>query len=104
MLSSAQARHQEAEEDSVRAVYKYLLIASADQTIDMPSGAQILAVRFQEDGLYVWAVVDTDGPMRPRRFGVFGTGHQIPVRSSTYCGTAEMPLEKLIFHVFEWDA
>lgn len=85
----------------MRTIHKYPLAASAEQTVEMPSGAEILSAAFQGVQLVIWARVDTDAPLRPRTFGVFGTGHTIPQRRMDYVATANLASFGFWFHVFE---
>jgi hypothetical protein len=70
----------------VNVVFKYpqgrdimSLISNGDEfSIDLPTGARVLTVQSQRDSeAFIWAQVDPDAPMKPRRFRLAGTGHPI---------------------------
>jgi hypothetical protein len=46
--------------------------------------------------------VDPKGPLRPRRFRVAGTGHELEPYVDRYIGTFQMLGGTLVFHVFEY--
>ena len=52
--------------------------------IEMPFGAEILAVQTQGEIPYLWALVDSDESMVVRSFETFGTGHPIPQSIGIY--------------------
>jgi hypothetical protein len=85
-------------------IYKYKLHPDTDG-VYMPKGAQVLYAREQGDDICVWALVDIDdpAPSEPRRFSVYGTGHEIRLSDpGRYVGSAHLQNGALVFHVFEW--
>ena len=82
-------------------IYKYTIDPNKEAII-MPVGAEILSVSFQHDSFCMWAKVSPEATVHPRRFKVFGTGHEIPTEiedSLKFIGTGF--LGRLVFHAFE---
>lgn len=90
-------------EDTTLAVWKFPVWDGGDYSdVDMPVGAQILTVQFQEgSGACIWALVDPQRSIERRRFRIAGTGHPINDPLLHYLGTFQMMGGALIFHVFE---
>ena len=66
----------------------------------MPRGARPLSVGMQGQGLYVWALVDTEAPAAEHMFAVRGTGNEIKpeVEQGDFIGTVfDGPF---VWHVF----
>jgi hypothetical protein len=83
-------------------VWKFTLESHLNpQQVDMPKGAQIVNVAMQGDYLRIWAIVDPEAPLEPRKLYVFGTGFPIPKLTTDlkYRGTAVGSW--LVWHVFE---
>ncbi len=81
--------------------YKYPLKVDRRQMVEMPLGAIILSAQFQGNNLCLWARVDTDKPPVNRIIHIYGTGHEMESHIHRYIGTAQMPHDILVFHVFE---
>lgn len=80
-------------------VWKYPLKAAGENVLEMPYGAEVLAVQPQAGVLVMlWAEVNTTAPMVTRRFFVAMTGQDLPV-GRKYVGTAQ--INWLVVHVFE---
>lgn len=92
----------------MKVIYKYPLMLTDRQKIDMPEGARPLSAQWQgrKNVLWgqavLWALVDTDAMTRPVDVRIIGTGNQMPadMRSHTYVGTVQEPDEPLVWHVF----
>lgn len=88
-----------------RVIYKYPLPLAAESTIDMPSGAQIIACQMQYDQPTLWALVDSeDTLLTPRHFAAVGTGGGHPMLDSnraTYLGTCQLQGGALVLHIFQ---
>ena len=90
-------------------IYKYKLEITDYQIIDLPKNAKILSVMSQPpaygeviDSLYMWAGVDDDNPIEPRRIRIFGTGNPMAYEHKLkFIGTVSMNSNSLIWHVFE---
>lgn len=72
----------------------------------MPVGAAVLHVGFQDDYLYVWALVDTSPelPKQERLFSLRGTGHEVSFDAASrakFVGSAVHPNVPLVMHVWE---
>jgi len=62
----------------VNAIYKYAVPVRSDEiSIVMPRGAQILSMQKQRDGLYLWALVDTEVVQCLRKLRLCGTGYEV---------------------------
>lgn len=89
----------------MKAIHKYELDLGGNIGIYMPEGAEILSVQAQNNGTYeipqIWALVDTNNPLKKRSFQVFGTGHTIYPDPGPYIGTFQLMKGSLVFHVFE---
>lgn len=81
----------------MNAIWKYEV---GQEPIPMPLGARILHAHTQGGGIYVWALVDTTAPLKPRRVWVMPTGREFNAGSDVYIGTVHLPTG-LVFHVFE---
>ncbi len=67
-------------------------------THEMPDGAEFLHIELQGDTAMAWFLVLPAERKRPRKFKVYGTGHDIPLREK-YLGTFQAPL--FVWHLFE---
>lgn len=95
------------------AVYRYPVRIVDEQIIDMPDGATILSVATRagsrvlqgvgsHEEVHLWALVDPDAPLRPRRLRVAGTGHPLPeAEGLEFLGSVQLSAGQLVFHVFE---
>lgn len=86
----------------MRKIYKYPVEVADIQTILLPLGAQILTVQEQNGQPYIWAIVDTETDSEPRRFRLYGTGHNIETDNVLkYIGTFQLLCGRLVYHLFE---
>lgn len=86
----------------MQTIYKYPL-RSQNHSLEMPKGAQILAVHSQGDIPTIWALVDSEAPLEGRHFITFGTGWEVKTphgKRLSHVGTA-ITLGGLVWHVFE---
>lgn len=67
--------------------------------LDMPEGAEPLAVQMQDGTPTMWAKVHPDAQIVERRFYVCGTGHDIHPGAGRHVGTFQVL--GMVFHVFE---
>ena len=93
------------------AVYKYKLSMDDEADVEMPKGARILHIAWQDAGhqdvlrrpagsIQIWAMVDSDAEMEIRRFNVRGTGHPcVGIHADDYISTVFV--RDLVFHIFE---
>lgn len=86
----------------MRKIYKYPVEVADIQTILLPLGAQILSVQEQNGQPYIWAILDTETDSEPRRFRLYGTGHNIETDNVLkYIGTFQLLCGRLVYHLFE---
>ena len=86
----------------MKTIWKFPLVVTQEQEINMPRGGEILTVQTQYNGPCVWAIVDPDQPVEPRRLRMFGTGHPFAIDAPhRHIGTFQSHGGSLIFHVFE---
>lgn len=88
----------------MRRIYKYGLEIKRQQSIYMPSGANVLCVGFQDDKtesiIKVWAEVETTNARVKREFRVVGTGHSLSgCHTDLYVGTVF--IDAFVWHVFD---
>jgi hypothetical protein len=85
-------------------IYKFPLQLADQQTIDVPTGTRVLDVQMQNGAITVWALVP-QGPVRPHRIYLFGTGFDVPSSSLTtltHIGTVQTP-SGFVWHLFtDW--
>ena len=82
----------------VRTIWKFELLFQDDQFVDMPIGANVVAVGMQHGICFVWAMVDSEASIEPRRVHIAGTGHPIPADVGAYVGMVfDGPF---VWHVF----
>jgi hypothetical protein len=92
-----------------KAIWKYPLNLTDRIMLQMPEGAEVLAVQTQHGELCLWALVKPDAPKVDRYFRLFGTGHEMPVdmgvdwTKEDYRGTFQALGGDLVFHLFEVD-
>ncbi len=67
-------------------------------THEMPHGAEFLSVETQGDTAVAWFLVIPTEDKEPRKFKIYGTGHDIPLREK-YLGTFQSP--PFVWHLFE---
>lgn len=84
-------------------IWKFPLRVEDEQDIAMPAGASILTVQVQRGMPVLWAAVEPDSPLRPRRIFCRGTGHQMgaTARLWIYIGTVQLAAGGLVFHFFD---
>lgn len=87
----------------MRTIWKFELITTDVQLVQMPAGATLLVVDKQEGSRFditLWAWVETNAPLVNRRIAVVGTGGPTPAPEvATYIGTAMCP--PFVWHVFD---
>lgn len=62
----------------MKIIYKYRLNLTNQQQIQLPEAAHILDIQKQDEGYQLWALVDTDNPLRDYHVTMVGTGDPIP--------------------------
>ena len=86
----------------MKTIYKYKLLATDTQDIELPVGAEILTVQEQFGDAVMWALVDTNVTTETRTFQIVGTGHDASaVDGAKYINTFQLNSGHLVFHLFE---
>ena len=85
----------------MKTVYKYPLSITDTKVIQMPKGAEILTVQFNDwSGLCLWALVDPSQELENVKIRIAGTGHAIEEDIVKYIGTFQLQGGALVFHAF----
>ena len=85
-------------------IWKYQLLTTEFQFIEMPVGARILCVQMQKGSPFIWATCCPDEKkVTKRKINTYGTGQTIEDGDflQQYIGTYQMAGGSLVFHVFE---
>lgn len=87
----------------MKKIYKYPIAVDDTQAVKMPEGAEILTVQLQGGFPCLWALVDTEKPIKEFYIKTFGTGHEVPETGyeRKYIGTYQLEGGALVFHVFQ---
>ncbi len=89
----------------MKTIWKFPVGVANEQTVAMPEGAKALSVQVQKDFLCIWAIVDSEAPVRDVTVYVCGTGHPLDMGEDTvYVGTVQVASGGLVWHVFMKDA
>jgi len=84
-------------------IYKYELIITDEQIIDMPIDAIILSVHKQNNKLCLWAKVNPKIAKytEARCIHIYGTGNPIFIQKEIFIGTVVFEEHGAVWHVFE---
>ena len=86
-------------------IWKYKLVVSDTQFIDMPINSKVLSIQSQNNIITMWVMVDPEAKMAKRLFHVFGTGHEVRIEypEDKYIGTILMAPNgyNLVWHIFD---
>lgn len=91
----------------MKTVHKFPLAMMGRQQVELPEGAEILAVQAQRNIPTIWAIVDPAPtvPKQQHTFAIYGTGHPMPElemgAERKYIGTFQQMDGALVFHLFE---
>ena len=88
------------EEPIMQTIWKYPIVTTDFQEVEIPQGAKVLTVQMQEGNPCLWALVDPNAEKQKRVIAVHGTGHPVPDAVGEYLGTYRMANGALVFHVF----
>ena len=80
-------------------IWKFPLAAVDRQAVEMPRGAQVLAVEVQHGTICLWAMCDKTALTENRHFAVMGADRTMPAGLKKFIGTVLMP--PFVWHVFE---
>lgn len=81
-------------------IWKFPINTTDIQSVNMPTGSQILCVQLQNGTPCLWAMVSPHMEPSERIIRVYGTGHPIN-ENVKYIGSYQMNGGMLVFHVFE---
>lgn len=81
----------------MRTIHKYPLVSSG--VLQMPTGAKILDIEYQDRIPHVWAEIDTDQPDEPRAFVVIPTGEPFPEGNLSFIKSIHNP--PFVWHLYE---
>lgn len=83
-------------------IFKYPLIITDEQILELPLFSQILSVKFQRGELFLWAKVNTDSQSVKTKIFIYGTGNPIRSKSKMKFVDTVMHFEdSLVWHVFK---
>jgi len=82
-------------------IYKYQLTQNRETALELPIGATVLKVDFQDGNLCLWAMVNPELETEPRTFEFFGTGHTMPDYERRFINTFFVKGGMFVFHAFE---
>lgn len=85
----------------MRTIHKYQIITADVIEVTMPASAEIICLQPQHGIPCIWAMVDTEEALKPRRLFTYGTGHPAQDENQRYIGTYQLHNGQLVFHVFE---
>lgn len=83
----------------MKTIWKFNLGVLDTQTLFMPKDAEILSIQFQDGGLCVWALVETDNETVGLPITIVGTGQSIRKNLGAFIATVQQP--PFVWHVFE---
>lgn len=86
----------------MRRIYKYPLITTDAQLIELPVGSSVLSVIDQNDCIMLYALVDDEVvEKQPYKISIHGTGHNAyEATPGEFVGTVVLYDNALVFHVF----
>jgi hypothetical protein len=85
----------------MKTIWKYEIPIEEKFEISMPIMARILSVQNQQRVPQMWCLVDSDKPVKTRKFIIVGTGHEVMHGNLTYIGTFLVHGDMLVLHLFE---
>ncbi len=87
----------------MQSIWKQVLEATNEQTVQLPKGAKILCVQAQRETPCIWfRTRDTKSKeTESRTFAIYGTDHEHHAITGEYIGTFQLQGGALVFHVFE---
>lgn len=89
----------------MKTIWKFPLVVTDFQELQIPEGADILSVQMQSGGPCIWALVSPQAPKQRRTIQIVGTGHPIEddagMASAIFIGTVQMAGGALVWHIFE---
>jgi len=83
----------------MKTIYKYPLVITDLQTIQLPISAVILTAKEQNGILQLWAEVETDNELEERIIEIFGSGNPIERHRRVYIATIIQTI--FVWHIYE---
>lgn len=84
-----------------KAIFKYPLAISDNQTLELPVGFTGLSVGEQNGQLVMWALIDKDQTrVETVNIRIYGTGHPIEIDTDQYKFLGTVPMGPFVWHVF----
>lgn len=74
-------------------------VIATEQFIEMPKGAKLLDVQWQDEKLCLWYQCEPTASRVKRRIGIYGTGQALPAWSGDYVATIQMSM--MVWHVYD---
>jgi hypothetical protein len=83
-------------------IWKYQIFGS-DIIFSLPEGATVISFQAQRGVPTIWALVDTEKPLVPRKFRLYETGRELPPPpfAGRYIGTIQLENGDYVLHLFE---
>lgn len=85
----------------MQTIWKFPLKVADYQQIEMPEGAEVLAVQVQHNIPCLWARVTSTNPLVEKGIFIVGTGNRVNEDCGRHLGTFQIANGSLVFHVFE---
>lgn len=86
----------------MKVIYKYPIMRTNLQHIDIPRDSAIISFRNQGNQLVMYAMIDPNvGMMESRTIRIFGTGQDIYAEHPLYFKDTVMMPDGIVLHVFE---
>ncbi len=83
-------------------VFKYALPMYGEiMELELPKDCAICDVKHQDNGIYLWAMIDTHAAFEKRKFIIYGTGWQINDIEKLHFLKTIHAFDGLVWHVFE---
>lgn len=82
-------------------IYKYRLVITDEQTVELPAMARILSVGLDPvHDICVWAMVEPDNRKEDVAFRVLGTGNPVPPKHKDFTFLGTVTKGRGVWHVF----
>jgi hypothetical protein len=82
-------------------IHKYGYNVNDGITVPVQDGAKLLDVQMQFGHLAFWFLVDTDAPVRPITYLIYGTGHEVKSVAGVHVATVQDLGGHLVWHILE---
>jgi len=86
----------------LKKIWKFPLKLTDEQEVNLPAGAEILAMQMQGEVLCMWVLVDeqVEKTKNLKTIRIIGTGYPDDVSKSEYFTTFQIPKIGIVLHVF----